>query len=373
MSITTGPVGSNPAPAQERPGFLSVFQSSFASAMDPWDSGTYPVVPVADVPAPTILQNIASHAVAREFNVATTYYDRKAYLTTSPAAKLLWGRGPLGTVTKTVSSDSAVMASALVELSRHGDSVKGNGESHVLLTKEKEHAYVIMSPWHKVPDGYVSWWTRLRNFNDFRMLALCFPAGAGELPSTAAPPVEGIEPKGASRDAIVAHRREVLDNGDQISALIALGRSSIVNATGYTELKDEASGLLLRWCRMSTSSYHVLDGYLTWALIFDTRNNRFMYVAIGDGKHPLPHVDQLNPILGGAMMCTKVKTMATLLQAPVDKVLLTNTTAPKSLDDLVRQLDPELGRQRELLRLLDEVGILGSEARRHVGGITTKD
>lgn len=371
-TTTSTPVPKQP-PKPPQLSLLSLFQRNLTTYLSRSNADAQPAPPTPDLPEPALVQDAVSHVVADVFNVTTTTYSPEDYATRSPAAEQIdWNSGELGTVTKTLSSNPEQMTRVAVELSRHGDSVTGDGESHVLRTLRKQHAYVIVSPWYPVPARFRPWWCGMGNFNVFRMLPLCFPAGGGELPSTATPPSEGIEP-GVSQTAIVEHRGTVWTKNRPVDGLIALGRSSNVRATGYTEVHDETNGLLIRWCRMSTTRYHVLDGYLSWVLIYDERQHRFMYAAIGDGSHPLPYIDQLNPVLGGAMMCTKVRTLATLMRAPADRFLLTDRSTPTSVDDLVHQLDPELALRRKLLRWADLLAIPVSELRRHQGGITTED
>jgi hypothetical protein len=378
----TSPVKSAPE-STEQLTYWQRFNRGYPSLMDAFipdafPTGPDPVTPTGPPSGPETVRQVTSHAARTLFGLRVRQYGPEAFDTTSPAAaEVNWKAATdRTTAAKTFGRNGSALMAAAKRLATHAETVEGNGEVNMLRTDANEHAYTIITRWHAVPKSVAPWLAKLGNHNVFRMLVNCFPAGGGELPAKATPPLKGIEPADAGdRAAIDRYRVSQWRENRPFGGLVPLGLSSMIWSRHYQEIFDEDSGLLVRCSPFATSGYHVLDGHLTWLLIVDTRNNRVMYAAVGGGSHPLRYVDQVNPIAGGMVMSVMMRTFARVLNAVPDgpNPMLDDRPTFRTLNEYIHRVDPELAVQRNLLELADRLGIPASEARRAHGGNVTDE
>lgn len=152
--------------------------------------------------------------------------------------------------------------------------------------------------------------------------------------------------------------------GGKLDGVATLGRSGIVLPSHYRDVDLGDIGASL--CMMTTTNWHALDGFLMWMLVHYKPSRQFCYFAYGSGQHRMKSVDELNPILGGAMMSTMTKR----LSVGLSQQFTPGGKTPKEIRDFVRKTDPALADQCELLELLDMTAVPIAAYRQLVGGNT---
>jgi hypothetical protein len=152
--------------------------------------------------------------------------------------------------------------------------------------------------------------------------------------------------------------------GGKLDGVATLGRSGIVLPSHYRDVDLGDIGASL--CMMTTTDWHALDGFLMWMLVHYKPSRQFCYFAYGSGQHRMKSVDELNPILGGAMMST----MAKRLSVGLSQQFTPGGKTPKEIRDFIRKTDPALADRCELLELLDMTAVPIAAYRRLVGGNT---
>ncbi|MFC7533033.1 hypothetical protein [Actinoplanes sp. GCM10030250] len=146
---------------------------------------------------------------------------------------------------------------------------------------------------------------------------------------------------------------------------VTLGYSGKVVPSHLTKV-DLGNGRTATCCLMTTGKWHALDGHLMWIMFHDANTNTFSYSAFGTGKHPMPIVDTLNPILGGAMMNTMAKRLSVLL----DKAATLIGMTPEKMRNVIKAADPALDYKSQALRVFDAFAVPISAYRQDVGGNT---
>ena len=264
------------------------------------------------------------------------------------------------------------------------------GEVHMLDTPKKLHIYSFFTKFSTVPSSLFPSFGQLNGHNWFRGLPLCFSPVGGEMPTSVLPPTRLLlEPDTSATDVV-----PVVDRSEQSRILsvfrvdkwlqntlfggyVQLGWSSVVRAQTYQEILDQDSGLLVRICKFATTSLHALDGNLTWVKIVDTKKQRVMFAAIGAGKHPLPQMDQINPVGGGIVLSTMFQTyVAALLH--IDKIGGLSQLPPGGiggldLNSIIAATNKKLAWRRSILNWTDQSAIGVALLRKAIGGNTQAD
>ncbi|MFI7545166.1 hypothetical protein [Actinoplanes sp. NPDC049599] len=146
---------------------------------------------------------------------------------------------------------------------------------------------------------------------------------------------------------------------------VSLGYSGKV-VPSHLKKVNLGNGRSATCCLMTTGKWHALDGHLMWIMFHDAKTNTFSYAAFGTGKHPMPIVDTLNPILGGAMMNTVAKRLSVLL----DKASTLEGMTPEKMRNVIKAADSTLDDQSQALRVFDAFAVPISAYREEVGGNT---
>ena len=152
--------------------------------------------------------------------------------------------------------------------------------------------------------------------------------------------------------------------GGKLDGVATLGRSGIVQPSHFRDV--DLGDITASLCMMTTTKWHALDGYLMWMLLHYRASRQFCYFAYGSGQHRVRAVDELNPILGGAMMSTMAKRLAVAL----NQQFTPDGKSAKEIRDFIRKHDPELARRCELLALLDLTAVPIAAYRELMGGNT---
>jgi hypothetical protein len=348
--------------------------------------------PVVETTSTSYLSRFTGYlksALNLEFDILLASYRKKDWLGSPGAKPIGWTED--GDPTKTAADfgqDRDRLLATAKALVAEAEKVKGNGVLHVRETDAHEHAYLFHTGWSPIPVKAFPFVSKLNSFNNFRVLPNCFATFIGELPEEVTPPTVTWEPEGIGESTMVVDRTEqhksVVEHGkSQWSknliphGYFQLGWSSIIRSRFYTEIHDDDSGLIVRNARFGTTSMHVFDGFLNWMSIVDTKNKRTMFACVGGGRHPVPGIDQINPIGGAIALSVMWRTYLRVLagediSATTFGCVPSNAIGSGEVNTYVKPLDSTLLRHRRLLQLADQPAI-GIALVRQLLGPKTKD